>query len=441
MFTNQDLRRLIFPLIVEQVLAVTIGMADTIMVSGCGEAAVSGIALIDVINVLLINIFAALATGGAVVCSQYLGRQDSENASIAAKQLIYVTLAFSLSIMLICLLFRDFILTNIFGRIEPDVLHNAQIYFSISAYSYPFMALYNAGAALFRSMGNSRVSMFTSLIMNVVNIAGNALFIFKFGLGVQGAAIASLLSRMIACIAMLVLLHRNNHIIYIEKLYSLEFHPKMIRNILSVGIPTGLENGIFQIGKVMVQGLIVSLGTTAIAANAVANNISSMEVIPGHAIGLALITVVGQCVGADDYEQAKKYTKKLMKITFISMIGLNALILIFCRPLVNVYRMSPETTALALELLIIHGIGSMIIWPLSFTLPNALRASGDAKFTMSVAIISMWTCRIGLSYLFVYVFEWGVPGIWLAMICDWIVRTICFITRFRGTKWQHKRLV
>lgn len=441
MFTNQDLRRLIFPLIVEQVLAVTIGMADTIMVSGCGEAAVSGIALIDVINILLINIFAALATGGAVVCSQYLGRQEPENGRIAAKQLVYVTFGFSFLIMLVCLLFRDFILTHIFGDMEQDVLRNAQIYFSISAYSYPFLALYNAGAALFRSMGNSKVSMFTSFIMNVVNISGNAILIFGFGLGVHGAAIASLLSRMISCIAMIVLLHRHENILYIENLLSFKFHPKMIRNILSVGVPTGLENGIFQIGKVLVQGLIVSFGTTAIAATAVANNISSMEVIPGHAIGLALITVVGQCVGAKDYIQARKYTVKLMKITYISLIVLNAVILIFARPLVEIYHMSPETTALALKLLIINGFGAMTIWSLAFSLPNALRAAGDAKFTMSVSIISMWTCRIGMSYLLIYAFNFGVEGIWYAMICDWALRTLCFVLRFRSNRWENKRVI
>lgn len=441
MFTNHDLRRLIFPLIVEQVLAVTIGMADTVMVSGSGEAAVSGIALIDVINVLLINIFSALATGGAVVSSQYLGKQKPENACVAAKQLMYVTFAFSALIMLVCLLLRDFILTHIFGSIDPPVLHNAQIYFSISAYSYPFLALYNAGAALFRSMGNSRVSMFTSLIMNLVNIGGNALLIFRFGMGVRGAAIASLFSRLIGCVAMLVLLRRPENPIHIEQLFAFEFRPQMIRNILSIGIPTGLENGIFQIGKVLVQGLIVSLGTTAIAANAVANNISSMEVIPGAAVGLALITVVGQCVGAEDYKQARQYTVKLLKITYAAMIVLNALILIFCRPLVSFYRMSPDTTALALELLIIHGLGAMVIWPLSFTLPNSLRAAGDAKFTMTVSIISMWTCRIGLSYLFVYVFHWGVPGVWFAMIGDWAVRTVSFIIRFCGNKWEQKQLV
>ncbi len=440
MFTNQDLRRLIFPLIVEQVLAVTIGMADTIMVSGCGEAAVSGIALVDVINILLINIFSALATGGAVVSSQYLGKQEPENACVAAKQLVYVTLSLSMVVMLVCLFLRDLILAKIFGNIDPSVMENAQIYFAISAYSYPFLALYNAGAALFRSMGNSRVSMFTSLLMNMANIGGNALLIFGFGMGVRGAAIASLVSRMIGCVIMLLLLRHRENPIHIERLFIPEVRPSMVRSILAVGVPTGLENGIFQIGKVLVQGLIVSLGTTAIAANAIANNLASMEVIPGAAIGLALITVVGQCVGARDYVQARQYAIKLLKITYLSMIGLNIAILIFCHPIVNVYRMSEQTTAVALQLLIIHGIGAMIIWPLSFTLPNVLRAAGDAKFTMSVSIISMWTCRIGLSYLFVS-FGWGVPGVWLAMIADWVVRTTAFVLRFCGSRWQHKRLV
>lgn len=441
MFSRKNLTKLIFPLIVEQFLAVTIGMADTIMVSGVGQAAVSGLSLVDSINILLINIFAALATGGAVVASQYIGRKDRESACVSAKQLIVSTTIFSFIIMLLSLIGHTSILNFIFGNVEADVMSNAQTYFIISACSYPFIALYNSGAALFRSMGNSKITMITSIIMNVVNVVFNAILIYKFNMGVAGAAIASLISRLLGSIIMLYLLRNDNNEIYIDSYKHLGFKPDTIKKILTVGIPTGLENGMFQIGKIALQSLIATFGTAAIAANAIANNFASLEVIPGMAIGLATVTVVGQCIGANDYDMAKKYMLKLMKYAYIIMFFLNITILIFAKPLIGFYNLSTEVTDIAMQLLICHGLGAMIIWIPSFTLPNGLRAANDAKFTMTVSIFSMWVFRIGFGYLLGKFLGIGVLGVWIAMIIDWTFRSTMFLTRLFNGKWRNKQLL
>lgn len=441
MFTRKDIVRLIIPLIIEQILAVTIGMADTIMVSSAGEAAVSGISLVDTLNVLLINIFSALATGGAVVASQYLGKRDAQSACMAAKQLVLTIALLSSVIMVIVLIFNTPLIRLIFGSIEADVMRNAQTYFYLSAVSYPFLAVYNAGAALFRSMNNSKISMFTSLIMNIVNIVGNAILIFGFHLDVMGAGIATLASRILGAVIMVRLLHHQDNPIHITSLFRWEYHPQMVKNILHIGVPNGLENGMFQIGKILVQSLVASFGTMAIAANAVANNFASIEVLPGSAIGLAMITIVGQCVGAGDYEQAKRYTIKLMAITHIAMAALNGLVLLLVGPLIGFYSLTPDTAQLAQQLLIYHSICCIFIWPSSFTLPNALRAANDVKYTMTISIISMWVFRIAMSYVLALGFGLGVLGVWIAMTIDWLFRALLFIWRFFNGKWKNRQLV
>lgn len=441
LFTARSLRLLIVPLMVEQFLAVTIGMADTVMVASVGEAAVSGISLVDSINILLIQVFSALATGGAVVASQYIGRGERENACSAAKQLIYAIFIMATIIAVLSLVFCKTLLHGVFGSIEPAVMQNAETYFVLSALSYPFLALYNGGAALFRSMGNSKISMFTSLMMNVVNISGNAILIYGFGWGVEGAATASLVSRALGAIVIITLVTRKALPVHVQRLWKPELRPQMLRAILGIGLPNGMENGMFQIGKLIVQRLIALLGTAAIAANAIANTVASISNIPGSAIGLAMITVIGQCVGARDYDQAVGYARKLMKVTYLATGALNLLIIVLIGPLVNAFGLSAAAGAGAREVLYLCTICAIFIWPLAFVLPNVLRAAGDAKFTMLVSMFSMWTFRIGFSYVLVMGFQMGLLGVWVAMIIDWAVRSAIFTTRFLRGKWKRARVI
>lgn len=436
MFSNKSLRNLIVPLIIEQLLAVTIGIADTVMVSSCGEAAVSGISLVDSVNFLLITIFSSLATGGAVISAQYIGRGERENACMAAKQLFYSILALSLVLTVIAVVFRNPVLRLIFGSIEPDVMANAQIYFLLSAVSYPFLAIYNAGAALFRSMGDSKTSMVISLIMNTINVGGNALLIFGFQMGVAGAATASLVSRIVAAAAITALLLNRHRTIYYESLHKVTIKWPMIKSIMQIGVPNGLENSIFQIGKALVASIVAGFGTVSITANAVAGNLASLQIIPGTAIGMAMITVVGQCVGAKDYEAVKKYTRKLMLIAYIAIWFMTAFMLLFSKNILSFYALSEESTALTMQVFVVHGVCACVIWPPAFALPNALRAANDVRYTMLVSLISMWLFRIGFSYVLAIYFNMGVLGIWVSMCIDWLCRAIFFVVRFARGKWK-----
>lgn len=441
MFTRKDIVRLMVPLVIEQVLAVAIGMADTMMVSSCGEAAVSGVSLVDSINVLLINIFSALATGGSIICAQYIGRDDHANANASAKQLIVATFLISAAIMIICLFGNAPILSVVFPNTEKSVMNNCITYFFWSAISYPFLGVYNAGAALFRSMGNSRITMIISLAMNLLNICGNAILIFGCGMGVAGAAIATLASRIFGAVIILYLLRWRSHGITLDSLLHWRLDFKMIRTILKIGIPNGLENGMFQIGKILVQGLVASFGTVAIAANAVGNSIASMATIPGAAVGLGMITIVGQCIGAKRYDEAKRYMFRLTGLAYVLMIIVNIILFLLLNPLIGLFNLSAETASITSVLLIYHGIMSSILWPMAFTLPNGLRAANDVKYTMLVSVISMWACRIGLSYILASFLNLGVLGVWIAMTIDWAVRIIFFLGRVISGKWKKKEVI
>ena len=429
LFSTRALCALILPLMVEQLLAVTVGMADTMMVSRVGEAAVSGISLVDSVNVLLIQVFAALATGGAVVVSQYLGRRDRQSACAAARQLIWITALLATVIGAVVLVGNRWILQFVFGRVEPAVMENAMTYFWLSALSYPFIAVYNAGAALFRSMGNSKVSMMTSFIINIINIGGNAILIYGFHWGTAGAGTATLVSRAVAAVVMVVLLHHRNNPVYLEGLLRPYLDRKLAGSILKVGIPNGVENGMFQVGKLLVAGLISSFGTAAIAANAICNNLGSISNIPGAAIGLGMVTVVGQCVGARDHAQARRYTKLLLGWTYAVMMLTNLAVMLLAEPLIGMYHVGAETNRMAFEVMAVYCIMCAVVWPLSFTTPNALRAAGDARFTMTVSMFSMWIFRIGFSYILGSWMQIGLFGVWLAMEIDWVVRALFFTIR------------
>ena len=412
LFPRQALVALLLPLIAEQALSVTIGLADTLMVSSVGEAAVSGVSLVDSFNTLMIQIMSALATGGAVVTSQYIGRQEPKDAKNAAAQILFILSSFSLLVAAVVVAGRHAILRGIFGSIDVDVMRYAETYFLLSALSYPFIGLYNAGAALFRAQGNSKISMLSSLVMNVVNIGGNAVLIYGFGMGVMGAALASLVSRAIACAVVLYLLQKPGCALRVDSLRAMAPNGGLIRRILRVGIPAGIENGMFQIGKLSVSSLTSTLGTAAIAANAVANTTTTFLNIPANAVGMAALTVVGQCLGAGEKEQAMYYSRRLMLTAYCGAWVMNLSAFFFAnRFAVSLFNLSPEAQAMALNIMVWFNIVSLFIWPSSFTMPNILRAAGDARFTMTVSIVSMWAFRVGFCYLCVLAFHGGLLGV------------------------------
>jgi putative MATE family efflux protein len=439
---NRALFSLLCPLIIEQILAVTMGAVDTIMVSSVGEHAVSAVNIIDNINNLLIIAFTAMCTGGAVVVSQYIGRRDFRDSSIASKQLVYIVTLISLLIMMVSVIFRRPIVGLIYGKIENDVMNAASVYFLITALSYPFLAINNANAALFRAVGNSKVPMLIALLVNILNIGGNAFLIYVVKIGVAGAALSTLVCRTTAATITTVMLYRNKASpISLFGLKKVRFIKSMIQNILNVGLPSGIESSMFQIGRLLTQRIFPVFGTSAIAANAVASVINSFSFMPGTAYGIALLTIVGQSVGAKDYTEAKKQTLKIMKLAYITLFIMSAFIYIFMEPLISMFSLSAEAHNFAKSFLRIHCISMALGWPMSFALPNALRAAGDARFVMAASSISMWVIRVCAAYLFTFILGIGPLGVWLAMGADFIVRGSAFALRWRSGKWQEKRVI
>lgn len=439
-FSNRALKRLIIPMIIEQFLAILVGMSDSIMVATVGEHAVSGVSLVDNIFILLIYLFAALATGGAVVMGQYLGQNKHEKANRAVNQLILFTALFAICIMIGLYLARNLILHRVFGAIEANVMEASKTYLLIVSASIPFIALYNAGAAVFRTMGNSKVPMYLSMMMNAINVGGNAILIFGFGMGVAGAATSTLVSRVISAVAIILLLCSPEHLLHLERPFSFKLDFGMLKKIAYIGIPNGLENGMFQLGKIMVLSMITGFGTAAIAANAVSNIIATFQVLPGMSVGMAVITVCSRCVGAGDYEAARYYTRKILKLVHILIIVFSVTTLVALPGIMHLYNLSDDAMTFTKQIIWYHGICCMLIWPEAFTLPNTLRAASDVKFCMILSIISMWVFRIAFSYIIAVRMGMGVLGVWIAMTIDWAVRAVLFIIRYRGKRWQHKSI-
>ena len=435
-FTNHQLLTLLWPLIIEQTLSVLVGMADTVMVSSVGEAAISGVSLVDMINQLIITVFAALATGGAVVTSQYLGAKKPEQAARSAGQLVGLSALLGLGVAAFCLLARRPLLRLLFGSITDDVMDAAVTYFTITALSFPFLALYNAGAAIFRSTGNSAVSMKVSVIVNAINFCGNAICIFLLGMGVEGVAIPTLISRAVGAVIILALAAQHEYVLRITPQSVTHLEGGIVKSILRIGIPSACENSLFQLGRVLVVSMISLFGTVHISANAVANNLDAVGAIIGTAMGLAMITVVGRCVGAQDLDQAVYYTKKLLLWDYIAQGIANAAVILSLGVVLNMYTLSPETRSLAAELVIIHCGMGILIWPAAFVLPNALRAANDVKFTMIASVVSMIVWRLVFSWILCVNLGWGAVGVWWAMIIDWACRTVCFVWRFASGAWK-----
>ena len=435
-FTARDLRKLVVPLVVEQLLAITVGLSDSLMVAQVGEAAMSAVSLVDTVNVLLVNAFAALATGGAVIAGQYLGRREPDKAGHSGQQLLLFMGEVSLLITVLFYLGKGFILGVVFGQVEPDVAAYANTYFMIVEASTPFLAIYSAGAALFRVMGNSGISMWVSLTMNAINVVGNAILIFAVGMEVEGVAYPTLVSRIFAAVAMVVLLLKRPNLPLRVEHFTFRHDRYVVKNILRFGVPNSLENSMFQLGKILLLSTVSVLGTASVAANAIGNTIASFQCVAGTALGLAIVTVVSRCIGAGSYERARYYTKKLMKTAYLYM-TLTIVVLWLLMPLImRLYNVSPEAQDYAEKIIWMHGGFGIVIWPAAFTLPQALRAAGDTRFTLIVSTVSMWTLRVGLGVLMGRFWGFGVLGIWMAMFFDWILRAVLFVIRFRGHKWE-----
>ena len=441
MFTKKQIWALLIPLMVEQVLTSLMGTADTMMVSTAGSAAISAVSLVDAINVLVIYVFSAMATGGAIICAQYLGRGDREQAQETGKQLILTVTAISVVVTVILIALRAQMLKLIFGQVEADVMENALIYLLITAISYPFIALYNAGAALFRVDGNSRLPMVISTISNFINIALNALLIFGFHMGAAGAALATLVSRVICAVAIMIFLRQPRQAIVVRDYRKIRPDMKRVLSIMAVGIPTGVENGMFQLGKLAIQSTVSTLGTTAIAAQAMANVLEGVNSNAQIGIGLGMMTLVGQCMGAGREDEARQNIKRLTVYAEIVLLVSCALMALLVRPITVLGGMEPAAADMAVWMTYIICIVKPLVWMPAFIPAYGMRAAGDVRYSMMVSSCTMWLCRVVTAVVLIRAFHFGPIAVWIGMFFDWSVRAVIFTLRFRSGRWAEKKVL
>lgn len=441
MFSNQDLKNMIVPLFFEQLLVMLVGIMDTFIVSYVGEAAVSGVSLVNSFNTIFIYLFTALASGGAVVISQYIGNKDQKNSVRSSSQLLMFSTMFSIVLSCIVLVFHKPILSALFGRVDTDVMNACITYIVLSALSYPFIAIYNAGASLFRSMGKTKTTMYVSLASNVINVIGNCIGVFVLHAGVAGVAIPSLIARAFSAVVITNLCFKNDQTTYYTTKDIFTFDADILKRVLSIAVPNGIENGIFQFVKVALSSVVALFGTYQIAANGVAQSIWSLAALVGATLGPVYITVIGQCMGNGDKEQAKYYFRKLNKLAIVLSITWNAIVLALTPLLMHFYQLSSETVQLIFYLVVIHNVFNAIVYPISGPLSNGLRAAGDVKFTMFVSITSTLLGRFVFSIIFAIYLNLGVIGIAFAMCLDWTIRAVIFYCRYRSEKWLEFKVI
>ena len=441
MFTNKDLKNLIVPLFLEQLLVMLVGIADTFIVSYAGEAAVSGVSLVNAFSTIFIYLFTALASGGAVVISQYIGRGVKEDAGEAASQLLTSSPLFSLVISIVILALPRPMLSLLFGQVEPAVMDACVVYLQISVFSYPALAVYNAGAALYRSLGKTSVTMYISIAANAINVVGNLIGVFVLKAGVAGVAWPTLIARVFSAAVITVLCFGKRVDVRYTWQQICKWNGELMKRILRIAVPNGLENGIFQLVKVALSSVVALFGTYQIAANGIAQSIWSLAALAGVTMGPVFITVIGQCMGAGDTAQAEHYFKKLLKITLAISLVWNGLVFAITPVMMNFYQISEEAKYLVVILVLIHNIFNTMAFPMSGPLSNGLRAAGDIKFTMIISIASTIGGRLLFSLLFAIVFNWGVIGIAAAMCLDWVIRAVIFALRLKSGKWKEFKVI
>ena len=440
-FTNKMLRNLLVPVIFEQVLNSLMGTVDTMMVSNVGSAAISAVSLVDSINVLVIQAFSALAAGGAIICSQYIGQKNHEMANKSARQVLFIITAISVAVTALCLAFRMPLLQFVFGKVEADVMNASRIYFFYTALSFPFIALYDAGASIFRSQGNTRGPMVVSVISNVLNISGNAVLIWVFHMGVAGAAISTLVSRIFCAVVVLYQLRKDRQPIVVRDYLKIRPDGKMIGRILALGIPSGIENSMFQLGKLAIQSTVSTLGTTAIAAQAMTNMLEMLNGTAVIGVGIGLMTVVGQSLGAGRKDEAVYYMKKLMIFSEVFLIACCAVVYVLARPITMIGGMEAKSAEMCLDMMFWITIVKPIVWMFAFIPAYGMRAAGDVKFSMITSCITMWTFRFCLCVYLIRVCGMGPMAVWIGMFTDWTVRAIVFGLRFKSGKWMEHKVV
>ena len=442
-FSNAALKAMIVPLVIEQVLQMVVGLADTMMVSYAGEAVVAGVGLDTMVYTIFIYLFTAISAGGAVVVSQYIGSKSRENAELAASQIFHIAGFLSLVCMALMLAFGSALLEAMYPETEAATMEACKTYMWIVTLSFPANAVYNAGAAIYRSMGETKITMWVSLLANLINVAGNAIGIFVLKAGAAGVAWPTTVSWYAAAVIMtwLCIRPRREEQVVIRARHVFRLNVPMAKRILGVAIPNSVENTLFQAAKVVLGMLVATFGTSQIAANTTGQTFWSLAACMSMSLGTVFITVIGQCTGAGDTEAADWYMRKLTRLSLVLALGWNIMVMILTPLLLPLYDLSSETKRLILIIVAIHNLFSAFVQPFSGPLSSGLRAAGDVKFTMWASIFATVVCRTFLSFLLAKWMGMGVIGIALAMVLDWCIKAMLDIFRFRGGRWKEKKII
>ncbi len=442
LFSNRALVALTIPVILDALLSIIMGAVDSVMVSTAGESAVSAVSLVDAINIVFISFYAALSTGGSVVTSQYIGSREIDKAKICIRQILYAGLIVSVFFSVLLISLNEQTLTLVYGNLDQDVFDQAKTYFWITALGFPFSVIGTISTATLRAMARNKESVTISMTMNLVNIAGNAILIYGFNMGVAGAAIATTFGRFVFAVMGLISVHRKSLPVRYEKLWRFDFHWDIMKRVLRMGLSNGTENALFNIGRVLVSSLVSSFGTVYIAAHSVANTIGNIGWTITGSFGTVLLTVVGQCIGADETEQAKQYSKKLLSASTVVMLVIFSLVFLLRNQLVRLFDFAPETLQVCAYYVGAASVLTVLAcYSLAFTPVMGFRAAGDIRYAMTLSISTMFIFRVGLSYLLCKVFGMGLMGVWLGMAVDWACRSILNSIHFHSGKWLHKKVI
>ncbi len=432
---------LFIPILIDQAFIIGFNVANTAMISSSGVAAVSAVSIIDSLNVFLLNVFIAVATGGTVVVAQYKGSRNDAMLSKAAGGSVASVSLLALGIGLLVVLLHNPVLSLLFGSASPDVLANAKIYLIGSGISYLGIGIEQAVCGVMRGIGKSRVALALSLIMNLLYVLMNILFITILDMGVLGMTLAINIARYAGALCAVIYLVRMDVTLHLRLRQLFHVSLSMLKKIMYIGLPFAAEQMFFNGGKMLTQVFIVGMGTYAIATNAIGGTMALLYQIPAQALSLTIVTVVGQCIGARNIDDARKFIKSFLWLASWSFVLMTAILLPLFHPLVSVFHPPAEIVDDLLWLMVINAIAQIPLWAISFILPSGLRAAGDSRFTSVTSMLTMWLFRVVLGYVLGVTLGMGIIGVWLAMNCEWGIRGAVFLWRFRGKKWYEHRLI
>ncbi len=467
LFTGKQLFWLIVPIVIEQIFSTSLGFFDSILVSNIHAAeavrsnASNAVGNVDYINNLIIQLFSAFATGGSIVTSQALGAGDNDLANKLAKQLLMLVICVALGVAGLCLLLNRPIIRLFYGHVDPTTFGYQQTYFYVTALSFPFIGLFNACAALLRAQRKSLVTMTSAAISCGVNVALDALFMYVLNLGVLGAGLATLFCRAVPALFMLTLLGREGNLVRVRLWGPFRFDGAMLRRILRIAIPSGVESALFQLGKLMtntfVNAGVYATGAKSLTAlneagetisvniqangNAIANQINNFASVVGGGVGTSCLTVIGQSVGSGDLGQVKHYMRRMFLISYLANGLCVGLILSLVPVISQLYGYTAEAKAIGQSCLYLCLMFQFFTYPLSFTTPGILKATSDVKYVMYCAVFSMFVMRVGLAFLLTTDRIPGLPqlgamGYWIGMCSDWVLRSVLFLSRLLSGRWK-----